>query len=112
MPVYCYRRGRKVLQRVFSVSERPASIVVGGKTYTRSPGDEWAGQSVPSHAGWPIECVASGVAPDQAGELRKYLASRGVPTEVTSDGNPVYRDAAHRRKALKARGIRDRASYI
>ena len=67
---------------------------------------------VPASKGWPLECYASGVAPDQAGELRDYLAKKGVPTEVSADGNPIYRDAAHRRKALKARGLHDKASFF
>jgi hypothetical protein len=62
--------------------------------------------------GWPIECVASGVHADDAGKLKKHLADRGVPTHVTTDGNPVYRNASHRRKALKARGLMDKAAFI
>jgi hypothetical protein len=59
-----------------------------------------------------MECVASGVAPSQAQELRDYYRRHGVPTEVTADGNPIYRNAAHRRKALKVRGMHDKASFI
>ena len=29
MPTYCYRRGEKVVTRVFSVAERPQSIMIG-----------------------------------------------------------------------------------
>ena len=112
MPTYCYRRGRHVVERVFSVKDRPDEITINGQTYKRDRAAEFRGVSVPSHAGWPIECVASGVNPDQAGELRDYLARKGVPTEVSADGNPIYRDARHRRKALKARGLHDKASYF
>jgi len=59
-----------------------------------------------------MECIASGVNANQAGELRDFFAKSGVPTEVTSDGNPIYRNASHRRRALKARGFVDRSSYI
>jgi hypothetical protein len=40
------------------------------------------------------------------------LERKGVPTEVSADGNPIYLNAKHRKKALKARGIVDRSSYI
>lgn len=115
MPTYCYRsrdRQRKLITRVFPVAERPESFKEKGRIWDRSREDEWAGVSVPASKGWPMECVASGVHPSQAGELRKYFADHGCPTEVTADGNPVYRSAAHRRKALKLRGFKDKASYI
>ena len=31
MPTYCYRRGRRVVERVFSVRERPESILIDGR---------------------------------------------------------------------------------
>jgi len=61
--------------------------------------------------GWPLTCVASGVHPEQRQELSDYLTKKGVPTEVTKDGDPVYKSASHRRKALKARGMHDRNSF-
>lgn len=62
--------------------------------------------------GWPMEpCYGSGVNAAQAGELRKYLSDRGVPTEITSEGDPVYTSAGHRKKALAARGMHDNAAY-
>jgi hypothetical protein len=56
-------------------------------------------------------CFASGVNAVQAPELRKFLADRGCATEVTSEGDPIYRSAGHRKKALKLRGMYDKASY-
>jgi hypothetical protein len=64
-----------------------------------------------TEAKWPIACVASGVHPSQANELREFLQKSGVPTEVTSDGDPVYRNASHQRNALKVRGLVNRSSY-
>ena len=115
MPTYCYRsrdKRRRLVERVFPVSSRPESFVEDGVTFVRSRADEWRAVSVPATSGWPLECVASGVHPSQAGELRKFFTDHGCPTEVTADGNPVYRSAAHRRKALKLRGFKDKASYI
>ena len=59
-----------------------------------------------------MECVASGVHASQAGELRKFFRDHGCPTEVTADGNPVYRNKAHRDKALKLRGFKDKSGYF
>ena len=110
MPMYCYRNGRNVITRWFPVSHHPKEIHHKGKTYRRDFTAEGVG--VPASKGWPMECVASGVAPSQAQELRDYYRKHGVPTEVTADGNPIYRNAAHRRKALKVRGMHDKASFI
>jgi hypothetical protein len=111
MPTYCYRTRRgRVIERVFPIGKQPRKIIVGKEVARRDFHAESVG--VPATKGWPMECYASGVHADQAGELRNHLAEKGVPTEVTRDGNPVYRDARHRKKALKARGMFDRASFV
>ena len=107
---YCYEHSGKVVTKAFPLGKAPMSILVGKVRYKRSFQAERVG--VPPTAGWPIECVASGVHPDQRQELSDFLAKRGVPTEVSKDGNPIYTSPQHRRKALKARGIHDRNSYL
>ncbi len=107
---YCFRNGDDVVTEVFPLGKAPEFIERNGRRYSRSWRDERVG--VPPTTGWPIECVASGVHPSQAQELRDFLEKKGVPTEVTPDGNPVYRDAQHRKRALKARGLHDNASYL
>ncbi len=107
---YCYRNGEEVVTEVFPLGKAPAFIERDGVRFARSWRDERVG--VPATAGWPIECVASGVHASQAQELRDFLAKKGVPTEVTPEGNPIYRDAAHRKRALKARGLHDNASFL
>jgi len=77
--------------------------------YTKHPGGQCA--RAPG-AGWPLVCPASGVHPDQAGELRSLLAEAGCPTEVTKGGDPVYRSAAHQRRALRIRGMHNRNSFL
>lgn len=110
MGIYCYSRGDDVVEREFRTGSAPKFVIVGKRKYYRDFGAE--GVSVPSSSGWPIECVASGVNPSQAGELREFYRKSGCPTEVTADGNPVYRNASHRRKALKLRGFKDRGGYF
>lgn len=127
-PVYCYETDDGVvIERFFPVGRAPRQIVVE-MTPPVKPDDpptkrhlprlayarrSYAAEraSVPASSGWPMTCFASGVGAAQAGQLRDFLAKSGVPTEVTKDGDPVYRDPKHRKKALKARGMFDRASY-
>lgn len=119
MVLYCYRTSDGVLiERAFPLGKAPKRISVGGKKAARSLADEnkvfHMGEvrgSVRPGKTWPMTCFASGVHASQAGELRDHLAQAGVPTQVTADGDPVYRSAAHRKKALKARGLVDKKSY-
>ena len=107
MPVYCYsNKAGKVVEKFFPVGKAP-EMLKGG--FERDFGAE--GATVPPTRGWPIECLGSGVNAEQAQELRDHLRNSGVPTDVSSDGNPIYRDTNHRRRALKARGLNDKDSF-
>ena len=48
---------------------------------------------------------------EQAQELRDLFKREGVPTEVTAAGDPIYTSPEHQRRALKVRGLRNRAAY-
>ncbi len=111
MPLYCYINEDGVTREIEAkAGEAPKSVTIEGKEGWRDFRAEMPG--VPATSGWPMPpCVASGVHPEQAGQLREHLRRSGVPTEVTKDGDPIYRDARHRRRALKARGMVDRAGY-
>jgi len=112
MPVYCYQSDKtgQIIERFFPIGEAPKVIRVKTGVARRSFAAENVG--VPPPSGWPMTCFASGVNASQADELRGLLAAKGVPTEVTKDGDPVYRDSKHRKKALQARGLFDKSSYI
>jgi hypothetical protein len=111
MPTYCYKTADgEMVEKVLPIGGAPRFIMHGKRKAWRCYQAERA--SVPSPAGWPVECMASGVHASQAGELRDHLASKGVPTQVTRDGNPIYMNSAHRRRALKARGMIDRSSFV
>lgn len=62
-------------------------------------------------AGWPMECIASGVNAYQAQDLRDFFAKHGENVEVTNDGNPVYTSLGQRKRLLKLRGFYDKSSY-
>ncbi|MFA5766843.1 MAG: hypothetical protein WC919_02890 [Candidatus Paceibacterota bacterium] len=59
----------------------------------------------------PIACVASGVNPEQAQELRDFYAMHGESVEVTNEGDPVYTSMRQRRRLLKLRGFHDRSAF-
>jgi len=107
MPVYCYsNRDGKVIEKLYPVGKAP-DVLKGG--YERDYGAE--GATVPPTKGWPLECIGSGVNATQRKELSDHLKRSGVPTEISRDGNPIYRDKNHRRRALKARGLTDKNSF-
>ena len=87
----------------------PAQLEVDGVVARRSYRAERVG--VPPTAGWPMVCIASGVNAADAQKLRDEFNRVGVPTEVTKGGDPVYRSASHRKRALEARGLIDRQAY-
>jgi len=117
MPTYCYSspdEPGKIYEFVFPMGQAPRQIelLVGKVTVERDYRAELAGATISVRGGsdtrskaWPRTCYASGVNAAQAGELRQHLRDRGVPTEVTAGGDPVYTSAAHERKALKVRGM-------
>jgi hypothetical protein len=124
MPIYCYKSdNNEIVDRYFPMGEAPEKIALEDGTTARRDfqAEGVTGQMVgtdnPTHRSkpqrpWPMApCVASGVHASQAAELRKHLADRDCPTEVTNDGDPIYTSAAHRKKALKIRGFTDRASF-
>lgn len=100
-----------VIWRDLPLSKRrpPVEVLHEGDTFRRSFQAERAG--VPATKGWPIECYASGVNANQAQDLRDEFKRMGVSVEVTNDGDPIYTDPAHRRKALAARGFHDRKAF-
>ena len=112
MPVYCYQSEKtgQIIERFYPMGKAPKMLKLKSGVARRSFAAER--KSVPATAGWPMECLASGVHSSQAGELRDHFTKVGVPTEVSADGNPIYRNKEHRRKALKARGFVDRSSYV
>ena len=124
MPIYCYKTdvGEK-FELSFPPGEAPDEIIDPNGNARRDRQTEAQGMttsvkgsenSVRSRrcSPWPMEpCIASGVHPDQAQELRGHYEKHGCKTEVNAEGNPIYTSASHRKKALKCRGLNDRNSF-
>lgn len=112
MTTYCYTTpDGQVFYYQFPMGKAPREVQIGDVVARRDYYGEHRSPFSPPGKGWPIECVASGVNAADADKLRKLFVTLGVPTEVSEDGNPIYRDPAHRRKALRARGFHDRSDY-
>lgn len=115
MPVYCYEtEDGTIIERVFKAGDAPKQIILsdpGEAERVAKRSFQAEGVKSASPSGWPMTCCASGVNAEQAGELRSHFAEKGIPTEVTKDGDPIYTSSAHRKKALKARGFHDKDSY-
>ncbi len=110
MPVYCFStKSGKIHDRFFPFGKAPEQIRIGNAIAKRDFQAEQVG--TPSKSGWPIECYASGVNADQAGELRDHFKEAGVSCDVTPDGDPIYTSHEHRKRALKVRGFHDNASF-
>lgn len=124
MPIYCYKLpSGEIIEQMHKMGAAPQKVRVKGKgvairdfqsehvsgqmVRTENP----VAQSAKPGRPWPMTCYASGVHPEQAGELRKHLANHGCPTEISKGGDPVYTSAAHRKCALKCRGLHDNASF-
>ena len=113
MPIYCFKTDDdEIVERYFSMSDVPDEVVTtDGRVAVRNFQAENSPRGARGNC-WPMApCLGSGVNPAQSGELRKFLADRGCPTEVNRDGDPIYTSAGHRKKALKLRGMHDNASY-
>ena len=111
MPLYCFSTDDgRIEERFFPMAEVPRSVVLDDGAIAER---DFAAEHRPrlAGAGWPMECIASGVNAAQADELREVFRRGGVPTEVSADGNPIYTSANHRKRALKLRGFYDKASY-
>lgn len=66
------------------------------------------GHVIDTPGNWPMESIAAGVSPDQVPEFVQFDKQKGVPTQYSRDGNPIFRDRKHRRDYLRAHGIFDR----
>lgn len=59
---------------------------------------------------WPMKgSDALSVIPKRIPEAMQSDAEHNVPTEYTSEGQPIFRDRGHRREYLKAYGYHDRS---
>ena len=58
----------------------------------------------PALAGWPKASEALAVHPDQIEEARRDARFKGVPTEFDGVGRPVFENASHQSRYVRAYG--------
>lgn len=56
---------------------------------------------------WPMTSEAAAVRADQIPQAVERAERLGVPTRYTPDGKPIFTDRGHRKRYLKAHGLRD-----
>ncbi len=87
------------MSRFFHYDEKSGGVIEGHAPVARKS------------AKWPMDpCCASGVNPDQTGELRAFFEKHGETVDIV-DGDPVYESPGQRKRLLKLRGIVDKASF-
>lgn len=112
MPVYCYTaetdHGGETIERFFCMDDKPASIDLGdGRIAYRDIAAEHAGFTNSPDI-WPMASDAAGVHPNQVEGVRDRARQRGIPTEFTRDGRPIFTSARHRKRYCEAVGLYDR----
>jgi len=118
MPTYCYTNSLgDTIERFYRMSEELPAMIVSNEHgyddmhYHRDYGAETKSLQTETAPGWPMApCTSSGVMPEQAQELRDHFKKHGVPTEVTPHGDPIYRTPEHQKRALKCRGMHNKAA--
>lgn len=109
MPIYCFtdEDSCRTISRFFHMTDDiPETVSEGGVLYRRDLQAEHGGfRHAPGI--WPKESYAAGVHPAQIEEAHKKSLELGVPTEFSPNGDAIFRDRAHRKRYLKAVGLRD-----
>lgn len=111
MPIYIYKcpacGATKEIAKPMSESDSPELCDEDGFVMNRDLHAEQCGtKDTPGN--WPQHSDAAGVAESQIVEASREMARAGCPTEFDSQGRAVFRDRAHRKKALRAIGMFDR----
>ena len=115
MVSYCYlTKNGETAELMFPMGDAPPSVTLdsGQRAVRDFQAEDVGGQMVRTKTpckGWPMKpCSSSGVHPSQAGELREYFKKHNVNIEVNVNGDPIYENAAQRKRALKIRGFFDK----
>lgn len=61
--------------------------------------------------GYPIRSMSMAVHTTQIKEAMEHDRKLGVPTNYSRNGEPIWTDAAHRKRFMKAHKLIDRNSY-
>lgn len=103
MTNYCYSHDDgEIIERSYRMGTAPKTVRHGGKTYHRDYAAEKPRQL--SADVWPRVGKCAGVHPSQAQEAYDKSVKDGVPTNFTSDGDPIFTSAGHRKRYMRSIG--------
>jgi len=114
--IYCFRDKKtgETIEKVWSVAEMENSTQEDG-SFVDNNGVIWQRDhaaelgSIGGCGSWPLKSDAAGVHPSQIKEATENAAKKGVPTNFDSKtGQAIFESRGHRKKYLKAHGLRDR----
>lgn len=119
MPGYVYRHPEtgdiqklimSVKEMLNRTDEHDGDIKIDGEIWRRCY--ECEQSKIKSFSkGWPMTSESAGTHPDEVPKMMEEMRSKGVNLNYTSDGAAIFENAAHRRAAMKALGMRDRQGY-
>lgn len=92
-----YLNGKEVSQKAYENVYPPPPPAKQGEAFMGTP-----------LKGWPLTSNAMAVHPDSVDEARNLDKSLGVPTEYTTEGQPIFENRAHRRRFLRAHQFHDK----
>jgi len=119
MPTYIFTHPetgeeKKMMMSVAEMCNRTdkhdGDLLIDEVLWSRCIGCEHSGVN-PNSAGWPMTSDSAGTHPDEVPKMMKEMRAKGVNLNYTRDGRAIFENAAHRRAAMKALGMRDRQGY-
>lgn len=117
MPLYAYRDPQGALVELFmSVAEmerrqKGGFIVHEGVRLERDMTPARSRCNAFCGAKWPMTSDSAGCHPDEIPDAMSQARAKGCNLNFTPDGRAIFESHAHRRSALRALGLTDRAGY-
>ena len=90
--------GKEVTEAVFDKKMNTAKVLVAPHASNTKRGVK---------KGWPMKNVALAVTSRRVKEARDSSIAKGVPTDFTKGGRPIFTDKTHYAKYLKAYGYKN-----
>ena len=114
--MYCYEveKTGEVIELVQTVKQMESHRRSDGSFDLPEYGTCWRRMDI-EHGGfehptscWPMKSVAMACHPSQVREFAEDSRKKGVPTEFTKTGEPIFTNRNHRAKYLRAYRVHDR----
>lgn len=114
MPVYCYTNTKtgETIERVYPAAQMRRRIRHQGRVYVLDMVAQHAGHKKISGHLWPKESWSVGVYPNEVEKALESDRKLGVPCRINPEtGGRIFESNAHRKKWMKAWGVRDNSAY-